>query len=149
MSFASYFSRVAGRARASTRYGRLLAVAFLSATLVGTSACGDDDSSGPGDNVEGTYSLRSATSGTEGGNIPTTIFGLEVTGGELVLDNGDYSVEINTDQGTIEDSGFYDVDGNTITFEGTGEGTISGSTITVPDVTVFEDGTTVDFVFRK
>jgi hypothetical protein len=154
MSFAPSFSRLATRARTGTRYGRLLAIAFLSATLVGTTACGDDDDdngTGPG-SVNGTYTLETV----DGESVPTTIANanegailINLLSGEAQLTNGDFSAEwtveyegTNNPNDTYQVEGTYDLDGTTATFTVGGEsvdGTIANGVVTIENVPLLPD----------
>jgi hypothetical protein len=127
MSFATSLSRFATHARTGTRYGRLLAIAFLSATLVGTTACGDDDDGGSGpSSINGTYNLILA------GGEPVAGEGE----GQFVIDGTDWQMHLESADGTVDDEGTLERTGSTIQFSSDAfgdefAGSVSGRRLTI------------------
>ena len=146
MSFATSLSRLATRAGTGTRYGRLVAIAFISATLVGTTACGDDNGSGPS-SVNGIYTLETV----DGENVPTTIANanegavlINLLSGEAQLTDGEFTGEWTVEyegtpnpNDTFQVEGTYEVNGTTATFTVGGvsnDGTIANGVVTIENV---------------
>jgi uncharacterized lipoprotein NlpE involved in copper resistance len=126
---------------------RLLVLAMALATTLTAAGC--SDSTGPGDSLAGTYSLRTVNNT----QVPVTVisgggYSLEVLSGSIALDaQGNYTGTVRyreTDVGQApvqyDDTiyGYWTLSGNTLTLTDsqTGDqyfGTVSGSTITLSD----------------
>ena len=118
---------------------RIIAVLIVAGIAAGGMwACGDSTSPS---SIAGTYTLVTVN----GEEVPFEIQGMEITAGWIRLDSdGTYTISMTID-GVPPDpgNGTYTVDGSSIGFSGdyTGNGTLSGNTLTLIDNGVF--------VFRK
>ena len=133
----------------------LLSAVLASVAMIGATACGDDNGTGPA-NVEGTYSLTTAGGATLPATFSNVLITLEVRSGSLVLEDGLFEasvlVEIDDSPETLTTDGTYDRNGSRIEFDGTDQdgddvsivGNLSGNTITITD-----PETSLQLVFRK
>ena len=139
---------------------RLLVLALTVAFGLGATSC--SDSTGPGSNLAGTYTLRSVNGVTP----PVTLYQsgserLEVLGGEIRLDaNGNYQgiTTYRETSGAFQDVyddtivGYWSLSGNQISLSDADFpndpyiGTINGNSITLSD---FSGGVTITQVFTR
>lgn len=144
------------------RSAALVALTTLVSTL--TVACGDDDDgTGPGSDIVGTYTLRSVN----GQSLPAVEFEdefvrEEIVSSTLTMNAGNsFTVSLTfreTDKETgetttfppIEESGTYTLNGSQLTFSSSGDTTnatfTGGNTITISDT---DAGETFTWVYRK
>jgi len=114
--------------RAASRFGRMLAFAFLSATLVGTAACGSDNksSTGPDDSIDGRYQLVEAGGEDVDGQVE----------GEFEIDGDEWTMELAAGDGTVSDNGTLEKSGRNIEFSSDEfddqfDGSVSGDRLTI------------------
>lgn len=134
----------------------LLSLAVLLAVVL--SACGGNDSTGPGSvSIAGTYTLRTIN----GGNLPFTVFQsgtdkVEVISGDVVLtDGGTYTTQTTvrtTMDGTVTtdsetDAGTYTRSGTVLTLRSGADGTTVTGTVSGGAITVVFEGFSA--VYRK
>jgi hypothetical protein len=131
--------------RAASRFGRMLALAFLSATLVGTAACSSDSKSStdPDASIDGRYQLVEADGEDVDGQVE----------GEFEIDGDEWTMELAAGDGTVSDNGSLDKSGNDIEFSSDRfddefEGSVSGDRLTI-DYNFGGETGEVELVFEK
>lgn len=130
---------------------RRLLLSFVVLFALVLTACGDDDSTGPGSaNISGTYTLRTIN----GSNLPFTVFQVgadkvEVLSGNVTLTNGGAYTTLSTVRTTLNgvvttepeaDAGTYTRNGTAMTLRSNDDGTTVSGTVSNGVLTVVFEG---------